>query len=251
MIQKIIFTLLLFGISYSYSNTPSVLFENANALYKRAEYQKAASTYEEILKTGVASSELYFNLGNAYYKLNQIPFAILYYERALLLAPSDEDIQTNLEMAKLKTVDKIEQLPQLAIFTWIESLTNFMSSNLWALTSIILFGLTLLFISIFLYSKVLHIRKMSFWLSVFVLIGFITSIYFSQKQKIKIESHGFAILVSPSITVKSSPNENGTDLFVIHEGTKVSILSKSDTWVEIKLSDGKVGWLQEKDMIII
>ncbi len=220
----------------------------ANDLYAKGNFQDAAVVYENILNQGFESAELYYNLGNAYYKQNVVAKAILYYEKALHLAPNDEDIKYNLELVNRFVVDKIEVLPVFFITEWIRNMRNIFKSDIWAIVSIGTFILTLIFISLYLYSRGLAFKKFSFWISLMFILITVVSFIFSYQQKRKILSGGSAIVISPSVTVKSSPDVSGTDLFVIHEGTKVWIEDKISDWKEIKLSDGSKGWLKVEDI---
>jgi len=227
------------------------LMEKANDLFVEGKYQDAVTIYEDILNSGYESSDLYYNLGNAYYKQNVISHSILNYEKALLLAPNDDDIYYNLELCNRLVVDKIETLPVFFVTGWIQNLRNLFSSNLWAIISIVTFGLALSFISFYLYSKGISFKKVSFWLGFILVILSSISFIFSNQQKNSIISGKTAIVMSPSVTIKSSPDASGTDLFVIHEGTKVSIDDNISDWCEIKLSDGSKGWIKTEDLGII
>jgi len=206
------------------------LLNKANEMYAQGKYQDAAIVYENILKQGYESADLYFNLGNAYYKQNVIATAILNYEKAIQLAPNDEDIKYNLELANRFVVDKIEVLPVFFITGWIRDLKNILSSNSCALIVIATFIFALIFISFYLYSRSLGFKKLSFWLGFLLVLVSIISLVFSYQQKQKIISGNTAIVMNPSVTVKSSPDTSGTDLFVLHEGTKVWIVDKISNW---------------------
>lgn len=243
--KKIIF--LIFSIStvlYLNAQEADSLLAKANNLYTEGKYQDAIDTYENILKLGYESPELYYNLGNTYYKQNVIAQTILNYEKALQLAPNDEDINYNLQLTNRLVVDKIVVLPVFFVTGWVRNLKNLFISDIWAIISIISFLLTLLFISFYLYSQNLGFKKLSFWFGFFIVIISIISFIFSYQQKQKILTGDTAIVMSSSVTVKSSPDASGTDLFVIHEGTKVWVEDKISDWNEIKLSDGSKGWLK-------
>lgn len=223
----------------------------ANKFYTEGKYQEAVLAYENIIKSGSESSELYYNMGNAYYKQNIIAKAILNYEKALKLAPNNKDVKYNLELCNRLVVDQIEVLPIFFLTKWIRNTRNLFSSDFWALISISAFGIALLFISFYLYSKGIAFKKLSFWLGFVTLLVSFGSYLFSGQQKNQITEGGSAIIMSSSVTVKSSPDASGTDLFVIHEGTKVSIEDKLSDWKEVKLSDGSKGWLKTADIEII
>jgi tetratricopeptide (TPR) repeat protein len=235
-------------VSVHAENQHNEWLDSANQAYTNGDYTQAIDHYEMILEHGYESAALYYNLGNAYYKQNIIDKAILNYERALLLKPNDEDIKYNLEMANRLTVDRIEKLPEFFLDVWFRNSINWFSSNQWAIISISAFVLALIFISIYLYTRKYGIKKLSFWLGLALVLVTIFSLIFSYQQKKKIIIKDTAIVMSPSVTVKSSPDLSGTDLFVIHEGTKVWLQDEVGEWKEIKLSDGSKGWLRTDDI---
>jgi len=229
----------------------SEVIDSANECYIRGEYERAIELYQSIIDNGYEASELYYNLGNAYYKSNKITYAILNYERAKILDPYDEDIEHNLRVAEKLVIDKIDMIPEFFVNTWIKKITNTFSTDMWAMISIIAFVAFLLLLSIFLYSRIIVLKKISFWISILIFIFSIAAFSFSYKQKEKVTNRDTAIIFTPAVTVKSSPDESGTDLFVIHEGTKVTITEALGEWVEIKLSDGNVGWVAASDLVLI
>ncbi len=218
----------------------------ANKAYAANEYEKAAEMYESILDSGYESAALYYNMGNAWFKNNNIPKAILNYERAKLLAPNNEDIQFNLELANQFVIDKIEPLPQPFFVNWGKQLINIFSSNQWAIISIAAFVFTLVLALVYLLSRRIVLRKTAFGVSVLLLIIAIVTFAFSARQKSRVSKSDHAIIFNPTVTVKASPDEGGTDLFVIHEGLKVEIEQKLNNWVEIKLEDGNSGWVKNE-----
>lgn len=239
-----IFILFLFII------TPEIIgqdLENqvdlGNKYFTEGEFEKAIQVYEKILGSGFEAADLYYNLGNAYFKSNKLNYAILNYERAILLSPNDEDLQHNLELARTFTVDKIDDLPQFFIRQWHYAFVQLFSTDFWAFLSIITFITFLMLFSLYLYINVFRVKKFSFWLGIVFLFISVSAFVFSYHQKEIVKNHNAAIVFSPVVTVKSSPDETGTDLFVIHEGIKVSIVDSLGNWTEIKLSDGNKGWL--------
>jgi len=219
------------------------LMQKANDLYSKNEYRQAIDVYIQILKTNMESSEVYFNLGNAYYKTGQFPLAILNFERAKLLAPNDEDIDFNLQVANQKIVDSIQELPGLFIFRWWDSLVNSRSTDSWALISIFSFIIFLVMFGFYFFARTGEVKRITFWLGCFLILLSGFSLSFAAKQKSRMVNHNYAIVMQPTVTAKSSPSEKGTNLFVIHEGLKVKITDKLGDWVEIQLADGNKGWL--------
>lgn len=250
--KKILFFIVsISSVFYANAQQVDTLMENANKLFVDGKYLESAEAYQNIIDLGYESPELYYNIGNAYYKQNVISRAILNYEKALLLSPNDGDIKYNLELCNRLVIDQIEVLPVFFLNKWIRDIKKMFSSNLWAILSMSTFGLALLFISLYLYSSGLSFKKISFWIGfVMILVSFI-SFLFSHEQKERIINSKTAIIMSPSVTVKSSPDVSGTDLFVIHEGTKVEVDDQVSDWNEIKLSDGSKGWLKSNDIELI
>ena len=251
MKQLIIFILLVIPGFLFAQEENTQLWEKANAYYTTEEYQQAISIYEQILSSGEESAKLYFNLGNAYYKAGDVNNAILNYERAKLLAPQDKDIAFNLQIANQFVVTKIEPLPQPFFLRWRTSVINKHSADTWAYISTASFLVFLVLLGLFLFSRIPGVRRLSFWLGILVIIfsGFTFS--FAAKQKKKIVESKSAIVFCPRVTVKSSPRESGTDLFLIYEGLKVEITDSLNTWKEIKLADGNEGWLPDSCIVKI
>ena len=219
-------------------------WQSANQFYSDGNYEDAVNQYESILNSGYESSELYFNLGNAYFKLNQIPSAILYYEKARKLAPEDEQINFNLALANSRIVDKMEPLPEFFLRTWWKGARDIFSSNRWAGTGIFFFILALISAAVFIISTQVIQRKISFWAGV-VFLGFMMiSLTFSYSSYHEYSRQTSGIIFTPTVTVKSSPSDGSVDLFVIHEGTKVLVTDRVENWCEVKLANGNVGWVR-------
>ncbi len=219
------------------------LLEKANEHYTNQEYHQAIEAYNEILNGNLESAEVYFNLGNAYFKSGQVTQAIINYERAKLLAPKDEDIQFNLELANQHVVDAIDPLPKVFFIRWWNNIANQFSTDGWAKISISSFILVLILSGLFLFTRTIAIKRLSFWLGIFIIGISIFSYNFAARQKNRMKNHNFAIITQPSVTVKSSPSESGTDLFLIHEGLKVEIKDSLGNWIEVRIADGNQGWL--------
>ncbi len=240
---------LLFSLNLSAANSKRM--SEANKLYSAEKYAEADSLYTSILQEEGFSAALYYNLGNAKYKQGEIASAILNYERALKLDPNNEDVRFNLEMAKMQTTDKIEELDKFFLSEWNRSLQGIFSSNGWSRLAIICFLMTLAGIALYFFGKIISLRKTAFFASIFTAVICIVSIVYAKRQKDEQLSHDTAIIFAPSTTGKGSPDESGTDLFVLHEGTKVKVKSSLNGWVEIQMADGNVGWIPEKDLEII
>jgi len=239
-----------FGIQAQTPEDYKVVKE-ANKAYTSGEFQKAVDLYEKLVKSGLSAAELYYNLGNAYYRIGDYKSAILNYERAKKINPDDENIITNLEFCQKFVQDKIESVPKFFLVNWLQLFLNLFSAKVWGIISIVTFISLLSLALLFLFSKSILFRKLSFYFGILFLFVSSISFYASYKQNKILNSHNTAIVFSQSVSVKSSPNESGTVLFIIHEGLKVTITGYSEGWKEIKLSDGKVGWLPNDAIVEI
>ena len=237
------------------SNSPLAL-EQANdvtkqdgdSAYIKNNYISAIRIYEELLKQG-ESAEVYYNLGNSYYKTDNIAKAILNYERALLLDPGNADIQANLEVARSKTIDEVIPIPEVFFVAWGKALINILGTDEWAKSGIVFFFLLLISFGIFFFSKQNTVKKVTFILGLIFLLFTLFCNIFAYQQKKSLKKRNYAIILSPSVTVRSAPSESGTSLFILHEGHKVEIKDDSmNAWKEIRLEDGKVGWIPVSSM---
>ena len=236
--------LLLFAFMGKAQESVDVWFEQANAAYNMGNYDSAKIIYEKILATDMESVPLYYNLGNAYYKMHEYPMAIWCYEKALKLDPSNEEVQTNLAIANHAIVDKIEPVPQSFIVKGWRNARASLSGDGWAWCSIVFFALLLVSLFLFLRSRKVGLRKLGFFTGLVFLLAFALSVVFAAQLKQASTTQDQAILMTPTVTVKSSPNEASVDLFVLHEGTKVSVLDTANGWCKIKIANGSVGWLE-------
>lgn len=223
----------------------------ANNYYAANQMEKAINAYEYVLANGYESAALYFNLGNAYYKNNDLVNALLNYERAKKIEPFDEDIQFNLDLANQFVVDKIETLPRPFFIKWGQNLGRMLSIDQWAVLSVIAFILTLAFALGFVMIINPGIKRWAFGIALAMLLLSASSFSIAAKQRHNEKHRLHAIIFSPSVTVKASPNTSSVDLFVIHEGLKVEILKNHNAWLEIRLEDGNRGWVQKESLRII
>ncbi len=227
------------------AQSPDQLMKQANSFYQEQQYDQAVITYQKILSQGFESSSLYYNLGNAYFKIGKIGYAILNYERGLKLSPGDEDLRYNLKIANTRTVDKITELPKLFIVQWWELLiTSFTFTGL-SIITLLIFWIFLLGIALFILSRRASIQRISLMVSSVSLAVLILSvvILISRYNHEAITDYG--ILTEEVYSVKVAPDYKSNDLFVIHEGIKFVVDDLVNEWYKIRLADGKVGWIPE------
>ena len=238
--------LLLAMICFGSTSAKAVTKNNADTEYQKGNYQQAIRDYEEILKNG-ESAEIYFNLGNAYYRTDNITKAVLNYERARLLSPGDDDINFNLQFARSKTIDKITPQSEMFFVTWYKSLVNFTSVDNWAKTGILCIVMALLLVLLYLFGPQLMLRKIGFFGGLAFFVIFLLSNLFAFQQKQALDNRTGAIIMAPSVNIKKTPAKNSTDQFVLHEGTRVDIIDKGMTdWRCIRVGDGREGWIETK-----
>lgn len=215
-----------------------------DSAYVRQQYQQAIADYEALLKKGV-SADVYYNLGNAYYRTDNITRAVINYERALLLSPGDPDIRVNLQLARSKTIDKIIPESEMFFVTWYRSLVNIMSVDGWATMSLVSLAIAIILALCYLFSGRVWMQKTGFFGAFAMIVIFGLSNLFAWQQKDQLINRTGAIVISPAAAVKSTPANGGTDLFIIHEGTKVEITDSSmKEWKEVRIADGKEGWIK-------
>ena len=237
---------LLFFIKTATAQDGSPLLQQAADTYSNGDYKTAISQYEQILASGEAAFEVYYNLGNAYFKNNQIAPAILNYERAARLNPADGDLQHNLAMAKSRTVDKVDMLAVPEFVTGYKSFVNATPADRWGTLSIGAFVLMLAAIASFLYLTQKWAKQMALGSGTLLTLLAIIFFFFGWQQSNWLNSRKEAIIFQPSITVTSTPDNVGEELFVLHEGTKVRIVERFRNWVRVRIGDGNTGWVPEK-----
>ena len=210
----------------------------ADSAYVQERYEQAISLYNKLLETG-ASASVYYNLGNAYYRTGDMAHAILAYERAYLMEPGDADIRFNLQLARTKTIDKIVPESEMFFITWFRQMIDWYSADQWGRAVVVCFALFVVSLLLYFFAGRMLWRKVGFGVGVCTLILAVLFHIFAyqQQQKLLVRTH--AIVMSSSLTVKSTPSTSGTDLFVLHEGTKVEITDDTmKDWKEIRLADG-------------
>jgi tetratricopeptide (TPR) repeat protein len=224
------------------------LAAKAAKAYSSMHFAEAIADYNKIIAGGYESSALYYNLGNAYYRNNELAQAALNYEKALKFEPNNEEIQHNIEVVNSKLIDKVEKVPDLFYKRWWRNVVNMMDVDTMATVNIILLTLALLLLAIYIAVSNLLIRKISFWAGVTLFLLFsVGSIAAAQRNHFLTEQHE-AIVFTATVNIKSSPDENSKDIFVLHEGTKVTLLDVITGWQEIRIANGSIGWVKSTDL---
>jgi tetratricopeptide (TPR) repeat protein len=245
------FLLILNLSSALFAQDPEYVLRKGNTFYQNKQYERAIEVYEHLIKNGYEGTSLYYNLGNAYYRTGKLGFAILNYERALIISPNDEDIQHNLALANSKTIDRIEMLPRFFIFQWWEGLLALFNLTGWTYASYTFYIVVLISAAFYFFAKNQRLQKISFYtgLTAVLFLLFTASILiikFNRELSVK-----NAVIVESEATVKLSPDSAGSDAFIIHEGLKVKLEDNVQEWVKIRLLDGKVGWIEKQNLRII
>ena len=247
----IIFSCVMSFTLNSYANDIDSLKMLADSAYSHEQFDKAIKLYEKIAKK-TSNYKVCYNLGCAYYRTDNIAKSVLWLERASRLNPSDEDVQFNLTLVRNKTIDRITPKHEMIFVSIFKKLVNLMSLRSWAVVCISLFILSFVFVSLFFFSNVLSLRKMGLFMSIFCFVLCILGNICAYQQRSFAVNHQKGIIMSPAVTVKSTPTESGSDLFVIHEGTRVEIKdSTMKDWFEVQIADGKIGWIQKKTLELI
>ena len=216
----------------------------ADSAYAEADYVAAIHIYEQLLSMNGESAAIYYNLGGAYYKIGEVARSILNYERALLIEPSNVDAKFNLELARAKTVDTNASVPELIFIRWFCDFAAILSADSWAKVSILCFIVLILCLSSFIFSEKHKTKKIFFIFALLSLLCTVLANVIASNQTAKLMHRESAIIMEPSVTVRSTPSSSGTELFILHEGKKVTIKDDSMTaWKEIEIEDGNIGWL--------
>jgi tetratricopeptide (TPR) repeat protein len=248
MKKIILFVIFAFVLSTISAQTPRELFNKANTSYSQSQYSEALADYLKVEEMGYVSEVLFYNIGNTYFKLNEIGKSILYYERALKLKPSDKDLINNLTLAKEFTLDRIEEVPDFIVKTWIEDVNYMLNSDTWSYVSLFFFALIAILLLSFRFGPSSRIRKVSFFAAMASLLFGLGSGYFSINQKYKYNLNDTAVVMSQVSTVKSAPDNSGKTLFILHEGTKVQLIEELGQWKRVELADGRQGWIVSIDI---
>jgi len=249
--MKKLLILLLFLSQVVIAQSADELFQKANEEYKLEQYETAIKTYEQIESLGLTSSELYYNIGNCYYKLNRVAPSIYNYEKALMINPLNEDASNNLVFARRLTIDNIEELPKSVLQRLDESFVKKLSYNEWAMVSVTLSILGCLLFLLFYFAYSPGKKRLFFVTSMISFLLLITTSVFTIKEYSFAQSNIEAIIFATQIEIKNAPTANGETVFTLHEGTKVKVLDTVDNWKKIKIADGKIGWIVTKELKVL
>jgi len=246
-----VFVLLVACVGFSAAQSPEIMFQQANQLYQQGKVVEAKDLYETILRNGYVSGDLYYNLGNAYYKAGNIPRAILCYERAVRLIPNDDDLRHNLQLANLMITDRIEPAPKLFIWEYWDGLKGLFSVR--GATWLVYVGFLVVIAAL---ATVVLARRYAFRKAALILgaaagVIFIVSLLLLGAKLSDTTRTDEALLQSGIVAVKNSPDAKSSDAFVLHGGVKVKIVDRVGGWVKIRLADGKVGWMEVTAVEII
>ena len=228
------------------SNNPDELWQIANTAYNAGNYAQAEECYTRIVGQGLHSAALYYNLANAHFKQDELGKAMLYYNRALRLRPNDEDIRHNLEYAEQSTKDSIEEIPEFFLKTWIKSLRGALSCTAWSILSLLMLVAALACGLLYLLAQRLSLRKIGFYLMTVTALLFVVATAFAWSERNMLVERSEAIIMNSAVSIKSSPDRSATELFVLHEGTKVTIGETIDGWAEVRIADGRKGWIEQE-----
>lgn len=237
LILPLLFSQMMFGQN-------DVAFQQANNLYNEGKYQESINLYQSILDKGEHSAELYFNLGNAHYKLNNVAPSIYNYEKALQLKPNDKDIINNLAYAKNMTIDVIETIPEIGFSKLVKSIITFFPTDIWAIISIISMFAFALFFLLYYFSYATNKKRFMFLSSLITVIVAVVTLFFAFQKNTIDKKNKPAIVFAKEVRLKTEPNLRSEDAFELHEGAKVNILETfEEEWVKVKIANGKTAWI--------
>jgi tetratricopeptide (TPR) repeat protein len=244
-------SILLISFSFCKAGSLDSLYNQAGTAYEAGNFEEALALYKEIIEEGFESPELYYNMGNSAFRSNKLGYSILYYEKALKLDPSNQEVRKNLSFVSIYKEDQLESVPEFFLKRWINTVYSWFSVSIWSYLSLLFFGLLLLGTITYIFASSLATKKSGFFMGVISLLLFLIAFSGALRRNKEIKDPDSAVVISPSVVVKSSPSISGTDLFILHEGTLIRVDDEVGEWVEIKISDGRVGWIPIETHAII
>ena len=227
-------------------------FDKANLLYNNAQYVESLENYSEIIDSGYQSAELFYNMGNCYYKINDVANAILYYERSILINPTDEDVRNNLQMVRNSIIDDIDKVPESFFISKLNSTSALYSYNKWGIFCIVLSFVFLVLFIVYYFSKSPIIKRSIFLglIFLFLVISIVLRLGFNSLEKNYIEK--YAIIFAQKIEIKEQPNLRSDNILQLHKGSKVKVIDEfNEEWSKIKLANGQEGWIRNNEIKII
>ena len=242
MISKSIKFILILFTFLSYSQN-SELFDQGNDFYNQGRYFEAIEKYNLILKNGSHSDELYYNLGNSYYKLNDIANSIFYYEKALILSPNDDKILNNLSFANNMLIDKIDSLPKNQISSFFNSLINLFNYSTWQYIYLFFEYLAVIFLVLYFISKKSKNKKRYFITALSLSLFFVFTLIAANISENNYLNDNPAIIFDKEVDLRSEPNLRSEEISTLHEGTKLNVIESVNDWSLIELKNGNKGWL--------
>jgi len=234
------------GIDLDHADIDS-LYLNANSLYQHGQYEPALEQYNAVILSGKESADLYYNMGNAAYRSNSIGHAILYYEKALKLEPAHEDAIHNLDFVSRYRLDTFEEVPVLFLGAWITGFVHLFPEQTWSILALIFFMIILSGLLVYFFSRRMVLKKSGFISGLAALLLFVITISAALSRHRDVVNPDTGIILAPSVVVRSSPSESGTELFILHEGTKINVNEEVSDWQNIKVIDGREGWIMAGD----
>jgi len=232
------------GVLGAAAQSPEELYQQANTLYQAGKIAEARDLYELISSNGYVSGDLLYNLGNAYYRLGDLGRAILNYERAKRIMPADDDLRHNLQLANLRIVDRIEPAPRLFLWDWWEGIKGVLSPQSAVWISFVLLVIVVAAAMTMMLFGSYQVRKIALIAGSVMAVLFIFSLVLAIEKIADVGRQDEAVVVASITTVKNSPDAHSSDAFVLHAGVKVRLLDSVNDWVQIRLADGKVGWME-------
>lgn len=246
--KKLFFSIVLLFSLFVNAQTSDELFSKANNLYQNGKYSEAIELYTSIEKQGIISDDLFFNLGNCYYKLNKVAPSIYYYEKALKVNPIHEDASFNLAFAKRMTIDVIEDLPQTFLQRFSSTVIQRLTFETWAIIAVLASFLASILFLLYHFSYSSKKKLFYFNTSIFALFVLMMTTFFAFHNYDTVQKNRAAIIFVDKVEIKNAPSTSSETVFELHEGTKVVVLDELDNWKKIKIADGKIGWIYADDL---
>lgn len=240
--KRILYLILFLIPALSFANVQDEM-SRAEALYEQQNYDSVLCIYKTLIDQDYESADLYYNLANAYFKKNELAYAILFYEKAFLLNPHDEQIKHNLKYANAQQVDKVDSISTGFVTKWYESVYRLASVSVWTVLTILFFILCLVGVYVFLFSQTVKHKKISFYSAILLVLFSFATFMFAKSRNKELTAQEYAIVVEPTVSVKTEPKYSSKDFTVVHSGLKVQIVQEVKDWYFVRLDDGNKGWL--------